>query len=579
MVRRLTPLFLSLLAAAAPAQQASDRDALEHAFAERMTGAVLVGRFTDDTRPGEAPAEDRYTLGKVEKKEGDQWSFQAQVDYGGKQFPVAVLVDVLWAGDTPVLTMTDRKIPLVGTFTVRLMFHGDLYAGTWRGADHGGHMWGRVEHPAAAAPAAGGADRQAASWPRFRGPSAGGVAHVTGLPDSFDVGSGEHVAWRVEVPGLCHSSPIVWGDRVYVTTAVKEGGEPAELRVGLYGDTKPVQDESAHQYRVLCFDAATGAKVWDVLAWEGVPAVKRHPKGSHVASTPTTDGEHVVCLFGSEGLYCFDRDGALLWKKDLGPLVGGWFQNKDQWGYSSSPVLFEDKVLVQCDVLDRAFVAAFRVSDGEQLWRAERDEVPGWGTPTVDVRPGRRQVVVNGYKHMAGYDVDTGEELWSLGGGGDIPVPTPVVAHDLVFLTNAHGMMAPIYAIDAMASGRFTRKDPQMVWQQTRGGNYMQTPLVLGDRLYLCSDAGIMTCLEAATGTEVWRERLGEGGAGFTASIVATDDRIYATSEEGDVYAIAPGAKLEVVGRGDLGEEAMATPAIAGGTLFWRTRGHLVAVR
>jgi len=591
------------LGAAQDAPAPVDRAALERAFAEKMSGAVLVGAFTDDSAPPDAPpAKDRYTIAKAEKLEGDRWRFEAQVEYGGKQFPVAVELDVLWAGDTPVMAMTERRIPLVGTFDVRLLVHGDQYAGTWRGSGHGGHMWGRIERaavegeapaggnppggeaaggtpPAGEAPAAGKGEAARAGWPGFHGPGASGVAHVTGTPDAFDLASGKHVAWRVEIPGLCHSSPVVLGDRVWLTTAVKEG-EPAELKVGLYGSTTPVEDDSVHEYHVLCLDARTGRVLWDTLAWKGVPAVARHPKGSHIAATPATDGRLVVCNFGSEGLFAFDAaSGEQRWMVDLGPLVGGWFYNRDPWGYSSSPTIFEERVIVQCDVLDRAFLAAFRLADGKELWRAERDEVPGWGSPTVDVRPGRRQVVVNGYKHMGGYDLDSGRELWRIGGGGDIPVPTPIVAHDLVYITNAHGMMAPIYAIDAMAEGTIDRKHASMVWHTTKNGNYMQTPLVLGERLYLCNDAGILTCRDARSGEEVYKGRLGEGTTGFTASIVATDDRIYATSEEGDVFAVRAGDSFEVVGRSSLGEEAMATPAISDGTIYWRTRGHLVAVR
>ena len=594
MGRRTTPavllssLLLPLAAGApraplGPPQEAPaplDRAALERAFAEKMSGAVLDGAFTDDSAPPDAlPAKDRYTIAKAEKLDGDRWRFEAQVEYGDRQFPVALELDVLWAGDTPVMTMTDRRIPLVGTFSVRLLVHGELYAGTWRGGGHGGHMWGRIERAAGPAQPADTGAPSSAGWPGFRGPSASGVAHVTGTPDAFDLASGEQVAWRVEVPGLCHSSPVVSGERIWLTTAVKEG-EPAELKVGLYGDTSPVEDDSVHEYRLLCLDRRTGGVLWDTLAWKGVPAVKRHPKGSHIAATPATNGEVVVCNFGSEGLFAFDAaSGEQRWKVDLGPLVGGWYYNRDPWGYSSSPTIFEDRVIVQCDVLDRAFLAAYRLTDGAELWRAERDEIPGWGTPTVDVRPGRRQVVVNGYKHMGGYDVDSGKELWRLGGGGDIPVPTPIVAHDLVYITNAHGMMAPIYAVNALAEGTIDRKHASMTWHVTKGGNYMQTPLVLGDRLYLCNDAGILTCRNALTGEEVYKNRLGEGTTGFTASIVATQERIYATSEEGDVFAVRAGDAFEVVGRSSLGEEAMATPAISDGTIYWRTRGHLVAVR
>ncbi|MCZ6599069.1 MAG: PQQ-binding-like beta-propeller repeat protein, partial [Planctomycetota bacterium] len=299
-----------------------------------------------------------------------------------------------------------------------------------------------------ASPLASRAVAQDGNWPSFRGPQASGVAEGYPTPVTFDVEAGTNVRWKTPIPGLAHSSPVIWGDHVYLTTAVKTGAEEAELKVGLYGNIFPVQDEGAHELRVLCLDKGSGRILWTRTAFEGVPQVMRHPKGSHAACTPATDGEHVVAFFGSEGLYCYDAEGKQLWKKDLGPLDSGYYlMPKAQWGFASSPVIHEDLVLVQCDVNGDSFVAALKLADGTELWRTPRDDVPTWGSPTVDVREGRSQVIVNGFKHIGGYDLRTGAELWKLEGGGDIPVPTPIVAHDLVFITNAHGTMAPIYAI------------------------------------------------------------------------------------------------------------------------------------
>lgn len=560
-----------------------DRSALEADFAARMSGSVLVGRFTDTTAPeGTPPAEERYTLGEVSKNEDGRWRFEAQVEYGGRSFPLALNLDVMWAGDTPVITMTDYRIPLMGSFTCRVMFYGDLYAGTWSGTaggvTHGGHMFGRVERPARADDGAGDGDEAASAWPSFRGRDGSGVAGGHPTASTFDLQTGEGVLWKTAIDGLCHSSPVVWGDRIYLTTAVRKEG-PGMLKVGLYGTTAPVEDTSPHEYRVLALDRASGEVIWDVLAWEGVPGCARHPKGSHASSTPVTNGEVVVCMFGSEGLHAFDLEGELLWSRDLGELIGGFFFNGDQWGYSSSPEIFEDRVLVQCDVLGDSFVAAYDLEDGEELWRTSRDDVPTWSTPTVHVEDGRRQVILNGFKHMGGYDVDTGAELWRLSGAGDIPVPRPIVAHGLIYLTSAHGRLAPVYAIDPDATGELDREHEAVVWHETRGGNYMQTPLVYGDELYHCNDAGILSCRDAKTGTLHYKERIGEGRSGYTASIVAADEKIYVTSEEGVVSIIAAGKEFVRAGSGELGEEAMATPAISRGTIYWRTRGHLVAIR
>ena len=224
---------------------------------------------------------------------------------------------------------------------------------------------------------------------------------------------------------------------------------------------------------------------------------------------------------------------------------------------------------------------ALDVATGKELWRTERDEDPTWSTPCVVLSGGRSQVVCNGYKQIGGYDLATGETLWTLVGGGDIPVPTPIASRGLIFITNAHGSMAPVYAIHDDAVGELTM-DPEecsfMSWSERRKGNYMQTPLVHGDHLYLCNDAGVLTCLVAATGEQVYRHRLGTGLSGFTASLVAGDGKLYATSEEGVIHVIKLGPEFELLSVNDMTETCMATPAIAQGSLFFRTRSHVVAV-
>jgi outer membrane protein assembly factor BamB len=417
----------------------------------------------------------------------------------------------------------------------------------------------------------------AQDWPTFRGPGARGLAEGHALPERWDVAKGERILWRTPIAGLAHSSPVVSGTRVFVTSAVCKG-TPVELKVGLYGDPSPVEKEGEHDFVVLALDERTGKVLWERTAWSGTPRHSRHPKSSYAASTPATDGAHLVVNFGTEGLYCFDLEGKELWKRDLGDCDAGPYNMEGvQWGYASSPVIHEGKVLVQCDVLSQGFLAAFDVKSGKELWRTKREEVSTWATPTVDVRADRAQVICNGYKHIGGYDLATGKELWKLVGGGDAPVPAPVVVEDLVLITNNHGR-GPVYAISAAAEGLIDPEDEAMVWWKPNGGNYMQTPLVYGEELYLCSDAGILACLDLATGEQRYRERLGDGSTGFTASMVAGDGKLYATSEEGTVHVIAAGTTFEVRAKNELGETCMSTPAISDGVLFWRTRGQLVAV-
>ncbi|MHC5027856.1 MAG: outer membrane protein assembly factor BamB family protein [Planctomycetota bacterium] len=419
---------------------------------------------------------------------------------------------------------------------------------------------------------------QTQRWPSFRGERACGIGDGSPLPIEWDVESGAGVAWRTPIPGLAHSSPVVWDDMVFVTTAVKDGD--ADLKVGLYGSIEPVDEDDEHRFDLYCIDASTGAIRWSRTAHTGIPAVKRHPKGSHAASSPATNGTHVVAFFASEGLYCYDIQGVLQWERQFGVLDSGFFRVPTaQWGFASSPVIHDDMVLIQCDVQGQSFVAALDLETGEDRWRTNRDEVPTWGSPTIDVREGRSQVIVNGWKHIGGYDLATGAELWKIVGGGDIPVPTPVVAHDLVFIMSAHGGQAPIYAVDAMARGTVDPSDTTtMHWRRERFGNYMQTPLVYGDELYGCSDAGILRCYDARTGEDVYRQRLGAGQTGFSASMVGGDGKLYATSEEGEVHVVRAGRTFELLAVNSMGETCMASPAIAGPHLFFRTRHHLVAV-
>lgn len=421
------------------------------------------------------------------------------------------------------------------------------------------------------------------NWPSFRGHHADGVAEGHTLPTTWDVPAGQNVKWKTPIPGLGHSCPVIWGNRIFVTTAVSGLDDP-ELKVGLYGNIASVQDDTVHQWRVLCLDKNTGKILWERTAHQGVPAIKRHTKSTHANSTPATDGQHLVAFFGSEGLYCYNLDGDLLWSKQLGVLDSGYYTVPDaQWGFASSPVIHDGKVFIQCDVQGDSFLAALNLRDGKEIWRTPRDEVPTWSTPTIHTAGGRSQIIVNGYKHMGGYDLADGKELWKLHGGGDIPTPTPIVAGQLAYITNAHGADAPIYAIRLDARGDITLKDDQkdnsgIAWSYGRTGAYMQTPIVYQGRIYICKDSGILSCYDAVSGKKVFRKRLGTRGPGYTASAVAGDGKIYFTSEEGDVVTIRAGAEFDILSVNPIGEICMATPAISNGTLFFRTQNHLIAI-
>jgi outer membrane protein assembly factor BamB len=423
---------------------------------------------------------------------------------------------------------------------------------------------------------------RAANWPQFRGPGARGVDDSQALPTNWNVATSANIRWQTPLPGLAHASPIVWGDRIYIATAVKPG--KAELKVGLYGDITPLEETEVHQWRLLALDKATGRIIWNTLGHEGVPRAKRHPKASACNATPATDGSRIVALFGSEGLFCFDTAGKLVWKKDLGPMDASYYVVPSaQFGFGSSPIIAGGKVIVLCDVLTNSFLAAFELADGKEVWRSARQDVPTWGTPTVVETPGRKQIVVNGWHCSGGYDFATGQNLWHLEGGGDVPVPTPLFAQGLIYLTSAHGRYAPIRAVRPEAAGDITPGDPgqtnsAIAWAHAKRGNYMQTPIVIGDLLFGCLDAGVVTCFDAATGAVNYNQRLGAGDQGFTASPVSDGRHVYFTSEQGVVFVVAAANQYSLAGSNELHETCLATPAIADGTLFFRTREKLIAV-
>jgi outer membrane protein assembly factor BamB len=276
-----------------------------------------------------------------------------------------------------------------------------------------------------------------ANWPQFRGSGAAGVADGQFPPTNFDVPKGKNVRWKTPIAGLGHSGPVVWGDRVFLTTAV--GNPKATLKPGIYGDVDPVKEDTELEWHVLCLDKKTGKVLWDIIACRGVPKVKRHPKGTHANATAATDGTRLVVNFGAEGLYCYDFDGKQLWKRDLGKLDSGWFYDPDyEWGFGSSPVVWKGRCFVQCDAGKNSFLGAFALTDGSEVWKVARDEPPSWGTPTVIDGPDRAELVATGTKFARGYDPETGKELWRVGRLSEISVPTPFLCEGRIVVCSGY---------------------------------------------------------------------------------------------------------------------------------------------
>jgi outer membrane protein assembly factor BamB len=433
-------------------------------------------------------------------------------------------------------------------------------------------------------PAAAREPRPGVDWPQFRGIRATGTADSHPTPAKWNVAAGQGVAWKTPVPGLGLSSPIVWGDLVCLSTAIS-GMKDAGLRVGLYGDIRPVQDDTEHEWRVYCLDKKSGTIRWQATAHKAVPKIKRHTKATHANSTLATDGERLIAFFGSEGLFAYDLKGKLLWRKDLGLLDAGYFMVPEaQWETGSSPVIHENVVVVQADVQKNSFLAAFDARNGNELWRTARNEVPTWGTPTIHTVNGRTQIIVNGWHHIGAYDFKTGKEIWKLKGTGDIPVPTPVVQDGLIYITTAHGPGSPVYAIRETAIGDVTlaegaTSNEAIVWSYPREGGYMCTPLVYRGLVYIVRYNGVMNVYDAKSGERKFQARLAEGKSAFTSSPVAADGKVYLASEDGNVYVLKAGPSMQILEENDMGESVLATPAISEGLLLYRTQGHVVALK
>jgi outer membrane protein assembly factor BamB len=422
----------------------------------------------------------------------------------------------------------------------------------------------------------------AQNWPQFRGPGASGVVEGQAAAHTWNAEKAENLVWKTKVPGLAHSSPVIWGNIVFVTTAVTSATKD-ETRYGLYGDVAPVKNDPKHTWKVYALDKRTGKILWERIASEGMPKVKRHPKSTHADSTPATDGKHLVVLFGSEGLYAYDFKGKLLWKQDVGVLDAGWFYDPDyQWEHGSSPIIYQNLVIVQADIQKDSFVAAYNLKTGKLVWKTPREEIPGWATPTVFEGKTRAELITNGTKAIRGYDPQTGKELWRLTPNSEITTPTPFVAHDLIYVTAGYRPIQPIYAIRLGASGDISLKDGKdssefIAWSKPRGGPYMPTPIVYGDLLYTLSNQGVLTAYNAKTGERVYQERLGGKGGAFTSSPVASDGKLYFSSEDGEVFVVKAGPKYELLATNPVGEVMMATPAISDGLVIVRGLNHVFA--
>ncbi|MBD0326811.1 MAG: PQQ-binding-like beta-propeller repeat protein, partial [Pyrinomonadaceae bacterium] len=421
------------------------------------------------------------------------------------------------------------------------------------------------------------------NWPSFRGPQASGVASRQNLPDRWDAKTGENILWRTPIPGLAHSSPVIWGNRIFVTSAVSSDPN-ASFRPGLYGDGDASQDRTRHRWMLYALDKRTGKILWERIAHQGVPIDKRHIKSTYANSTPATDGRIVVAWFGSQGVYAYDVNGRFLWKVDLGRLDFGAYDIPTyEWGSASSPIIWNNLVILQCDTQDDSFMLALDAATGKTVWKTERDEIPSWGTPTVAVTSSGPELVANASNYIRAYDPRTGKELWRLGRSSKITAPTPVFSDGMFVIASGRAPERPIFVVRGGARGDLTLPEGKtsseaVVWSRTGRGSYMPTPLIYDGILYVLANNGLLDAYDLRTGEELYRQRLPLIGSGFSASPVAADGKLYLSNEDGEVLVIAAGRSFNHIATNSMGEMLMATPALSDGVMYMRSSKSLFAI-
>jgi outer membrane protein assembly factor BamB len=418
-------------------------------------------------------------------------------------------------------------------------------------------------------------------WPQFRGPNATGVIEgPTNLPSDWSMT--ENVAWKADIPGRGWSSPVVWGNRIFLTTVLNLG-ESEEPKKGLYfGGNRPDPPESKHQWLVICLNAESGEILWRKQVHAAAPETSIHLKNSFASETPVTDGEHLYVMFGGVGIYCFDLQGNEVWKRDLEPR-----KTRYGWGTAASPVLHGDRLYIVNDNDEQSYLMALNKRTGEQVWRVERDEKSNWATPYVWTNDVRTEIVTPGTGKVRSYDLD-GNELWSLSGMSSITIATPYEYQGLLMVSSGYvgDKLRPLYAIRPGAEGDISLQDEEtsntsIAWSQPTGGPYNPSTLAYDGIIYVLRDFGFMAAYDAADGSEVYPKTRIPKGRAFTSSPWAYDGKIFCLNEDGITFVIKAGTEFEVLSTNALADDdmGMATPALAGDRLLIRTAGRLYCIQ
>jgi outer membrane protein assembly factor BamB len=414
------------------------------------------------------------------------------------------------------------------------------------------------------------------NWPGWRGTNGSGVSDEAALPSAWSATS--RIAWKTAIPGRAHSSPIVWGNRLFLTTAIEGAEIPnhTPLKHVIEGSEWRSPDATGgnrrHTFQVLAVNAKDGNILWTRTAYEGPVYDDRHARGSYAAPTPVTDGVRVYAYFGTEGLYAYRMDGTPVWSRQLGKVAGL------SVGVSTSPVLFGKLVIVQADEDngDTSFITAVDTATGKDVWRVSRSRMPiSWATPLLTSAGGRAELITATDTRIVSYDPATGRELWSEPGLESYAVPSPVVSGNRVIISTGNPKKITI----ALTLGPLPQGTPRRLWEYRKGSAYVVSPTAYDGLVYIMADNGIVTCLDASTGAVIY-----EGGrppvpSVFMSSPVAYGGHLFMTSEEGDTFVIKAGRTHEVVRTNSLGEPVYASPALAAGTVYIRGLKHLFAIR
>ena len=417
-------------------------------------------------------------------------------------------------------------------------------------------------------------------WSQFRGPGARGISENERLPVHWS--ATENVAWKTDLPGRGWSSPIVAGNRVFLTSVINQG-ESEDPKKGLYfGGDRPTPPDSLHQWMVFCLDLETGDVLWKRQVHAGKPTTAIHLKSSFASETPVTDGVRVYAYFGNIGLFCFDLQGELIWEKFLTPQ-----KTRNGWGTAASPVLHKNRVYLVNDNEDDSYLLALDKNTGEEIWRIKRDEKSNWSTPYVWVHDQRTEIVTPGTGKVRSYDL-SGKLLWELTGMSTITIATPYEHDGLLYISSGYvgdRRHRPIYAIKPGASGDISLADNEdanewIAWCQKMAGPYNPSTLIYDDRLFVLYDFGFMACFNTADGATIFKRQRIPNGRAFTSSPWAYGGLVFCLNEDGVTYVIKVGEDLEILHANELAEDdmAMATPAIVGQRLLIRTAARIYCI-